>query len=194
MTETVGPPNIAAAALVMQFFLSVIISVCAWLVRHENRTFRFYRDARSTGRYPWIVLGFALGTIGLLIFSDQFSNFWHPLLDGTTFLGLTFAKALLWVFLLDIAFVAVLVYLTGGSYQSPFTPIYFILPAMAFFLRELPYRVILYSALIVLLFIVGLSGQERNSDDYVMPIEAYAITSVACLILSVAIGFLTRPH
>jgi hypothetical protein len=98
------------------------------------------------------------------------------------------------VFLLDVFCSALLVHLTGGSFKSPFTPVYFILPAMAFFLRESPRRVILYTFLISVFFGLGFLAPRRRPEEDVSPVGAYAFVSLACLALSVVIGYLTRPH
>jgi hypothetical protein len=195
MPENVSPANITAAALVMQFCLSTIFSAGAlWIRQQEKRVFRFYQDAPNIGRYAWILLLFALATIGLLVFSDQFSDFWRPLSGNVNFSFVRWTTALLWVFVLDIACSAVLVHLTGGSYRSPFAPVYFILPAMAFFLREPPRRVALYTVGISVLFVLGLAAAKRTPEEEVVPIGAYTFVSIACLMLSVIIGFLTRPR
>lgn len=195
MPEDVGPASITAAALVMQFCLSVIISGSAfWIRRQEKKVFRFYQDPPNIGRYAWILQVFALTTIGLLVFSDQFSGFWRPLSGGVSFSICSSTRALLIIFLIDIVCSALLVHLTGGSFKSPFTPVYFILPAMAFFLREPPHRVILYTSLISVFFGVGFAAPKRSPEEDVSPLGAYAFVSLACLVLSVVIGFLTRPH
>lgn len=195
MKDAVGPSNIAAAALVMQFCLSVIASIGAfWIRRKEAQVFRFYQDPPNIGRYAWIMLLFALATIGLLVFSDQFSAFWRPLSGEVNFSIISLHAAVLCVFLLDILYVAILVQLTAGSYGSPFAPVYFILPAMAFFLRETPRRVFLYTALVAVLFLLGFTAPKPRPEEAIHQKGAYAFVSVACLILSVVIGFLTRAR
>jgi hypothetical protein len=195
MTETVSPANITAAALVMQFCLSVIISIGAfWIRRKEAHVFRFYQDPPNIGRYAWILLLFALATIGLLIFSDQFNDLWRPLSGEVNFSVIRWHSAVLYVFLMDIFCVAILVQLTTGSYGSPFAPVYFILPAMAFFLRESPRRVFLYTALVTALFLIGFTAQKPRPEEAIQQKGAYAFVSISCLILSVVIGFLTRPR
>jgi hypothetical protein len=112
---------------------------------------------------------------------------------AVSFSLITWSHALLWVFALNIACTGVLVYMTGGSYKSPFTPVYFILPALAFFLRESMHRVVLYGVAIGIVFLMGLSVPERDPEHLIVPTGAYAFVSIACLLLSVVIGYLTRP-
>jgi hypothetical protein len=195
MAEIAAPASIVAAALVMQFCLLSIVTIgTLWIRRQEKNQFRFYQDPPNIGRYAWILLIVVLLTIGLLIFSDQFSNSWRPLSADVNFSFITWRHALLGVFVLDIACTSVFVYLTGGSYRSPFAPVYFILPAMALFLREEPHRVIVYSVAIGILFLLCLDSPPERPGEQLIPSGAYAFVSISCLALSVLIGYLTRPH
>jgi len=195
MNTTVAPESIVAAALIMQFCLSTMMAIATvWIRRQEKSEFRFYQDPPNIGRYAWIVLTAVLATIGLLLFSDEFSNTWRPLSSDITFSFITWRHALFGVFILDIGCTFILISLTGGSYRSPFTPIYFILPAMALFLREEPRRVILYSVGIGMMFVLGLNPTRRSPEEHVTPIGAYAFVSISCLALSVLVGYLTRPR
>ncbi len=195
MLNAVGPSSITAAALVMQFCLSVVATLGAyWIRQREKMVYRFYENPPGVGRYAWILLPYSLVTMGLLIFSDQFSAFWRPLSTDVNFGFLGWSHALMCVFLMDVACFAVLVYLTGGSYRSPFAPVFFILPAMAFFLHESPRRVVLYVVLIGIVFSSTLKVYETPRDDRVLPQGAYWLVSVACLALSALIGYLARPH
>jgi len=194
MQGTVGPANIIAAALVMQFCLSAILTVgTVWIRRQESNQFQFYIDSPDIGRYASILLVFALITIGLLVFSDQFSDLWRPMSGAVNFSIIRWSHALFIVFTLNIICTAVLVYLSGGSYRSPFTPVFFILPAMAFFLRESMHRVVFYSAAIGLVFLVTIGTPDRDPEHQIVPTGAYLFVSLACLALSVVIGYLTRP-
>lgn len=196
MTDQVSPANITAAAVVMQFCLSAIIFVGAlWVIRQEKKFDRFYPDRPNIGRYAAFLIAFSLISIGLLIFSDQFSGFWKPLSGEVSFSFVVWSRALLLVFCLNIICAAVLVQVTGGSYRSPFTAIYFILPALALFLRESPQRIVFYALTVSVLFVLGIimrsQGPELDENTYM---GAYGLVSVGCLMLSVVIGFITRAH
>jgi len=195
MTEQVGPANITAAALVMQFFLSAIISFGAWRVWQKQKlVVRFWENPRTIATHAWVLLLFALATVGILITSDQFYAIWRPMSGDVNFSLFGWSHALLAVFLIDILCCAFLVFSTGGSYQSPFAPVYFILPAMGFFLRQSPRRVMALTLFISVVFLMGfgLSGARRDEDSVHQ--GAYAFVSMSCLILSVLIGYLTRPQ
>jgi len=103
------------------------------------------------------------------------------------------STALLVVFLADIACCVILVMGTGGSYRSPFSPVFFILPALAFFLRESPHRIVIYTGFICASFSVSLAAHD-NREGGESPTDAYWFVSIACLILSTTIGYVTRPH
>ena len=194
MSGNVDPLGITAAALVMQLFLSVILAVgTLWFGQRESRVFGGYEDA-GIGRYSWIVLVFALTTVGFLIFSDRFSGLWQGLASGVNFAIVRWTTAIFVVFALNIAFVAIFVGLTGGSYRSPFTAVYFILPALAFFLREPLRRIVLYTVVISLLFLAGLRVDDEKTRDTFLPTGPYAFVSISCLVLSVLVGYLTRPR
>lgn len=191
----VSPASIAAAALVMQFFLITIVLVGGLFIRQQEKMkFSLYTDAPNFGRYAWFLLVFALTTIGLLIFSDQFSELWRSLSNGVPFAVVRWTTALRFVFGLDVVCVATLVWFTGGSYRSPFTPVYFILPALAFFLREPTQRIAVYTLLVSILFLTGLAAPKRTNEEEMIATGPYAFVSIACLILSVLVGYMTRPN
>lgn len=195
MDSNLQATNITAAALLAQFLLVVVISVAAGMVWGSGRPFP-YRE-RPLGRpvlyIPWLIIGFALVSLGLLFFSDAFSATWQPIL-GLSFPGiLTWSSALLVAILLDILLVSILVQATGGSWESIFTPVYFLLPVFAILLREAPDRLLLYFVLVSAAFTWTL----RKRHEHALPphrteTAAYWFVSIACFALATLIGFLTR--
>ncbi len=67
------------------------------------------------------------------------------------------------MFILNIICVTILVFLTGGGSESVFSPIYFIVPALAIFLREPLGRVITYLIAVSLAFTITLFRMELLS-------------------------------
>jgi hypothetical protein len=200
-----APSNIAAAALVMQLCIVGILSFGALRTSiHQKWNVRFYENPTSATRHAGVSFVLAVFTVGFLLFSDQFSTLWRPL-SGSVDLGfVSWAHALPTVFILDILWIAYLIHFTEGSYHSPFTPVYFILPAMAFFLRESVQRVILYTTLVGIAFIIGFFAPPRerrdslftSRRDYEEPVRlvgTYLVISIGCFVLSVIIGLMTRP-
>lgn len=177
----------------MQFLLIALLFLGTYLLPRDNRdSSRVYHRPPSEARYIVVVLVVSfLVTMGLLLFSDQFSILTEPLFGGMQIGVIRWSTAILCVFVADIACTACLVFLSSGSYQSPFTPVFFILPGLAFFLREPPQRVLIYTFAIAILFVIELRFCEEGPTS---PERAFGVVSVGCLLLSGCIGYLTRPH
>lgn len=145
---------------------------------------------------PWIVVGFSLLTTGALLFSEPYSTLWKPLLGDLGVPAIRSSTALLVAFLADIIVVFWLTALTCGA-SSPFVPVYFILPALAIFLRQGFGRVVWYVILISILFSIGfvetLSSPE-SAKSLARRQVAYWFVSVACFVLATFIGYVTRPR
>jgi hypothetical protein len=187
--------NIAAAALLMQFLLLLVLSVAAyWIRTKEAESFRFWDNPPSLGRHAWVVLAFALVTIGPLMFSDAFATSWRPLFSDLAIPLVNWSGAILWVFVLDLLFCTYLIASTGGGYVSPFTPVCFVLPALALFLHESPKMVVLYTLGIAISFSITLAIAERSERSRRSYLGAYWFVSLSCLLLSVLIGYVTRQR
>ena len=200
MADGVGPANITAAAMATQFFILVIVFVGTLLVRSTEPRVSIYVGAKGVRDHLWFQLVFALITMGTLVFSDQFSTFWRPLFGSSTFHVIGWSTALLVVFAFDIVYACVIVGQTGGSAASPFTPLYFILPPLAIFLRQSPARILFYTVLVGLLFSINLvvlfQGQEVEDEQEARkpPTFAYWFVSIASFSLATFIGYVTRPR
>lgn len=196
MTQAVSPVNITAAALITQFALVIIVFVTTVIMRWGEPRESVFRDSPNSTRLHVVTLGFGVLTIGCLLFSDEFANIWKPLFTEMPFGGLGWSFALQTTFLLNIVWVTVLAAMTGGGTTSPFSPIYFIVPALAIFLRESPGRIVLDVVLVSVgfswnLLTGGVRGGDRGGTNRTL---AYGFVSVACLVLSTLIGFVTRPR
>jgi hypothetical protein len=191
--QPVSPVNITAAALIIQFSLAVIFALGAIFLRAERQHYIF-RDSTSSG-FSGIILAFSLVTIGLLFFTDEFSSVWKPLFQGIDFSGFNWSIALLLVFIFNIAWVTIMVAMSGGSTISAFSPLYFILPALAIFLRESLLRIIIYLAITCAFFTWNFSLKIAEFDDKrSFPRLAFWLVSIASLILTTLIGYVTRPR
>jgi hypothetical protein len=102
--------------------------------------------------------------------------------------------------------VTILVFLTGGGSESVFSPIYFIVPALAIFLREPLGRVITYLIVVSLAFTITLlrvditesriapSLRINRLDDskgYADKIALWFV-SISCFTFATYIGYITR--
>lgn len=196
MKEAVSPINITAAALITQFSIIIIMFIGTTILRGGEKSIPFYRYVPTSSFFSWLILSFALITIGSLIFCDEFSSIWRPLFDTTAFPTIRWSYSLLIMFTLNIICVSILVKGTGGSLISPFSHIYFTLPALAIFLREGFGRIIFYLVLVSVMFTYNLvyrddlreevGGQSRSF--------AYWFISISCFILATFIGYVTRPQ
>lgn len=200
MTDGVSAANITAAAMTTQFCILVIVFVGTLFVRSTEPRISVYVGTKGVRDHLWFQFIFALITIGTLVFSDEFSSFWKPLFGGSSFYIMGWSTALLVVLSFDIIYTFVIVGQTGGSNASPFTPLYFILPPLAIFLRETPRRIVFYTVLVAALFSVNLivtfSEQEMLEDQAARraPTLAYWFVSIASFILATVVGYVTRPR
>ncbi|MCX5800893.1 MAG: hypothetical protein NTX17_05840 [Candidatus Eisenbacteria bacterium] len=196
MHEVIGPVNLVAAALITQLSLAAIVFLAVLVLQSGDLPVTVsQRPARSVGLHL-VTLAAALITVGLLVFSDEYSTIWRPLFGTSSHSGVPWSWALFFVFLLNILWITVLVVTTGGSESSPFGPIYFLLPALAIFLREPLHRAGLYLLLIVVsftlnFFIASDKGKARGGRRRPY---AYWFVSVACFALATFVGYVTRPR
>jgi len=200
MAQIVAPLNITAAALITQFGLVIIATVGTKIIRtYEPPPSVYDRPRYSSNLYTVSLVCFVI-TFGLLVFSDEFANTWKPLFSEITFTGFHWPFALIATFMVDIVWVTILVSMTGGSIMSPFSPVYFILPALAIFLREPLSRIVMVAFLVAIgfslnLLFPGLPGDvEKDNRSRAKRIIAYWVVSIACLLLSTFIGYITRPR
>ena len=157
--------NITAAAILTQFLLMMIMFAGTEILRRgagapvqiKHNSLRF-----NIVRLPYIILISALVTLGFLVFSDEFASIWKPLFHSfSSFPTLRAPSAMLIMFTIDIITVAYLVKLTGGSRISPFSPIFFILPALAIFLRESFGRLTFYVLFVSFIYTIFMGGSEN---------------------------------
>lgn len=184
MEPVLTPTNITGAALIAQFSILVILAVASALLALELRD--------RVNATP-LLLVLALISFGVLFFSDEFSKIWSPLFGGTNFSGFKWSTAVCIVFIANILVVAILVDVTGGSMASPFTPVYFMLPALAIFLREPTIWVVVYLVLVIALFTFNFRQSRHSVEIVFMQKVAYWVVAVACFGLTTYVGFITRP-
>ncbi|MFH1080481.1 MAG: hypothetical protein V1766_09520 [Pseudomonadota bacterium] len=185
MDTALTPTNITGAALIAQFSILLILAAGSAILSFDN--------ANTTRITPFILV-LALISFGVLFFSDEFSKLWSPLFRGTSFSGIKWSLSILLVFIANILVVSILVRFTWGSIVSPFTPVYFMLPALAIFLRESGGRIIIYLTLVILLFTLNFQNIYLNENGRSSRhIQAYWVISVACFVLITYVGYITRP-
>ncbi len=187
--------NLTNAFVITQFFLLVITFVgIVVLQRGENQLTRMPGTPRPASRLFFPVFGFALLTLGILVFTEDVLLFSKPVFGDLDFPSISKPTAFLLVFVLNLLGAAILIVVTGGSRDSPFGAILFALPALSIFLRESPTRFFGYTIGAAILFLV-IQSDEESSIFSNNPSYKSAFTWVTLLILglSTLVGYATRP-
>lgn len=188
-----NPATIITGALLSQVLLGVLMFVAASIMQaHQPRTAMF-RGEPIHSEYSWLILILLLVSVATLVFTHSLSSFWVGLFQNTSFSGLPDRTATAIVFGINIAITTMLVASTGGSIDSPFQPIFFLIPTLALLLFESSFRVVIYAAIVCVCFTFLLvqadplhEAQRRGAK------KAYGFVSIASLGLAVLIGLLTR--
>ena len=183
-----NPATIITGALLSQVLLAVIMFIAASIIHVHHP-----RHGRVQVQYTWFILILLLLSVAILVFTQSLSSFWVGLFQNTSFTGIPDKSATLAVFLINITITTLLVATTGGSENSPFQPILFLIPTLAILLFESSLRVVIYAALVsvsftFLLAAPGLTHDRGNNGAK----WAYGFVCIASLGLAALIGLLTR--
>lgn len=191
------PSTLTTAFLTTQFFLLLIVYCGILALRAGEKTFSPFSDnpRPATRNLPSLVLGFSLITLACLAFSQDFVLLSKPAFGEVDFPSLPRDDAFLVVFVLDIVGAGLLMGITGGSKDSPFSAVLFALPALSIFLRETPARFFIYTALAVTLFLLFPRPNTAGKAvlDNPKHILAFQLVTLGCLALSSLVGYATRP-
>lgn len=199
--STVAPSTLASASVVIQMCLLFIAFVTLWLLSKSYSA----REA-ATESYSTLV-GWLLLALGVILMGEDTYPTWGPILGSVVLPIIPRAHAFFAVFALDIVFITVLIFRTGGAKSSPFTSVLFLLPSLAIFLREPVARFIFYSVVVGCVYVVLLrrtaqasqAGFDRSDydapsrSDELIDDRATIWTNVTCLALATMIGYITRP-
>lgn len=152
----------------------------------------------------------AIVTVACMVASDEMYRAWAPILGDLAFgSGIGRSTTYLLLFSVDLSVAFWLMTLTGGSKNSPYTAILFMLPSLAIFLREPAGRFVFYAALAAIFYGLGLLAESRRltpmdilrGDSYMGPkyssirtdTPAHATINLGCLFIATVTGFITRP-
>lgn len=186
--KALQPVNVSGALLIVQVCLLIIISIGLILDG--------FGDTRkhSSGYISLIFL--AIVSIVVVAFINEFYPIWSPILGEDIKLPtLKRNSAFFIAFLSDIIVIWTLIIKTGGSSNSPFTPILFLIPTLSIFLRQSPSLFISYAVIIFWLYLISDKKYNRNlefSGGSASKV-AHKFVNFACLSLGLIIGFITRP-
>jgi len=130
-----------------------------------------------------------------LVFSDDFVHLTKPAFGDIDFPTLPKHYSFPIVFTLDILGAGVLMGITGGSRDSPFSAVLFSLPALSIFLRESPTSFFTYTALTVVMFLFFSLFEHTARAILENPKHnaAFQVVTLGCLALSTLVGYATRP-
>jgi len=178
---------ITATALIAQVSILAIMCIGSFLIALDQR------EALGAG---FIILALTLLTIVPLMLTSGYSAFWTPRFGGSPEIGIHHSTSMVLMFVLDILALSLFVWKTGGSLNSPFQAIYFLLPALAIFLREPKSRLFLYFALVTISFSLLMPLVHKHSwynSSVRIHRVAYWFVAVACFALAMYIGYITQP-
>lgn len=203
MDRAIQPLNVAGAALLMQVLFLVIVAATSYMYKTAPPSAVFPRHehvSAAARRFLWI-LSVSLASIAVILVSDQFSVIWEPLFNGATIDTLSMVWSLNTMFVLDLLLIGYLVKGSGGSQRSPFSAALFTIPSLGIFLRTPPASFMSYAAISGAIYVLLLFG---TSDDLVIDDmlhsqqthlgkRAAAFMTIACLLLAMLTGYITRP-
>lgn len=184
--------TIVSGALLAQVVIGVVMFSAAYILQAASPRTAFLRGEPTVVTYGTELLVLLLVTLGLLLSTSEMSGSWTALFRNTSFSGISRDIAMPVVFVIDILITARLVHRSGGSLDSPFQPVFFLIPTLALLLYEPSMRIALYSFLVSALFVVLLAVRPLHASLRPAARRAYALVSIASLGLAVAIGLLTR--
>lgn len=191
------PVNLTMAFAVTQLFLLVIVFFGILVLRAGERKLSVYSESPrpATRTHPVLFAGFALLTLGLLIFSEEVLFYSKPVFGDVELPGIGRTNAFLFVFALDILGASFLIRITGGSKNSPFGAVLFTLPVLSIFLREPPGRFLWYTFAVAALFLlVQVDMARRDIEENPNHRAAFSFVTLGCLALSTMVGYATRPQ
>jgi len=189
--------TLTVAFLVTQFILLFIVFAGVLILKTGEKRVHFLVGKQDSYLVNLLlpILAFTLMSLAVIAFSNDLVNLSQPAFGEVPLPFLTRDIAFLSVFILDIAGTGLLITLTVGVKESPFTSVLLALPALSIFLRESPERFFTYTGLAIVLFILA-SKINANKERIIQNsshLFAYQVVTLGCLALTSLIGYATRP-
>jgi hypothetical protein len=189
-----GEIKLTSTFFIMQSSLLVIVATGLFLLSTAEDKPSLMRPDRAPVTRLWMSYALvALVTMLLLIFTDEVVGSSQPMFGEIPLPSNDQSSAFLAVFILDIVCAGLLMLVTGGPRNSPFSPVLFMLPTLAIFLRESPLRFFIYTAIAAALFLLTQATDERRIEENQRYRLTLNIVTLLCLGLNTVIGFVTRP-
>lgn len=178
------------AALISQFALLGILAV--GLALYDEPYSSYSVDRALHGRKPWAVLIFlALFGLGPLILSSDVTSMGMTVFGDRNVAVFRASSAIGFALVADIIVVTILVGLSGGSRESPFTAALVMVPALAIFLWQSYVAISAYVvavSLAVMMTSISDGYQARDSKSY----WSFNFVNIATLTLATYISYITR--
>ena len=184
--------TIISGALLAQVVIGIVMFCAAYIVESSQPRTAIFRGEPSFIGFGTELLVLVLATIAILVFTTEMSSSWGALFKSRGFIGIPRNIAMPVVFVIDILVTARLVHRTGGSIDSPFQPVFFLIPTLALLLYEPSTRIVFYSFLVSAAFIVLIRSRPFHAALRPASRMAYTFVSIASLCLAVEMGLLTR--
>lgn len=162
------------------------------VIRYLIPTIPFYRGEEGYRWPAFLIITFL--TLGVLVLSRDVTGQSSPLLGGID-VGLfspVFARSLM--FTVDCFGFFAFTLMSGGLRSSPFTTALFALPALAIFLPEPFPHVTAYTVLICTFTLLSSGGSSNRRRELPEGRLAFGIVTVAILVLTTCVAFVTRPQ
>ncbi len=192
----IEPLNVVGATIVIQLLIIFGIALSAVLVRHRfdsiNSALRG-RDKSYWGRISLPILCCLIFSIFILMLTDvMYSKVWGNLFQGLSINTISPNAAVLTVFIVDIILTGYFIYHSGGSDESPGSPILLTIPALAIFLRLSPDEFITLAIVSALVFI-SLNFTSRKTNTWAEAKISRTVIGLYCLFISMLTGYITKP-
>lgn len=185
--------TIISGALLSQVLIGVILFCASSIIEVYQPRTSVLRDEPRPVNLGLQLLALVLGSLIILVFTQEQSSSWLGLFKGSNFEGISRDIAMPLVFAIDIIIAAMIVYRTGGSIHSPFQPIFLLIPTLAVLLYEPTPRVVVYALVVAAVFLIFMFQTSFSRiTDRLSGRVAYGFVSIACLALAVTVGLLTR--
>ncbi len=186
--------TLSSAFLITQFALLTTTFVGFWILSlGEDGMHSLHWSSKSaSSKVTRYLMGFALLSLACLIFTEDFVHLSQPIFGSIYLPSLTKEDSFLTVFLLDIVGAALLMAVSGGAKDSPFSSLLFGLPALSIFLKEPPSRFLIYTALSAFMFAVLFNPNNKygraiqSNTKYSL---AYKFITLASLGISTIVGY-----
>jgi len=196
-STTVTATNIVAGTILSQIFIFTIMFAALLLIRRNPSFSRWSKGLTNHTGLIFIISTAPLISIAALVLSDNYSTTWTPLFNYVGYYGWSWSTAVCFTFIVNIIALSLLVAYTGGSINSPFQPLYFLIPTLALFLHETDMKIIIYTAIVAISFALQvyvyepINLSESDTDRHKI---AYIVVSLLCLCSACIIGIFTRPQ